>query len=240
MKQELDRIYINVTPDGGVRKLIIVHGDGIIPKIGQEVAVHYNVTLEDGTVVGDSFEKKNPLKLKIGGEASIPGVELAIATMRFGEKVRLEVMPKYAFGAMNNMYGFHGYGVRIPPNSKLIFELHLLPLEIALPKTTKQWVEQAEANKAEGNKAFQEKDDEKAKTEYETALKILESVKKQLNASSSLAGKTEDEKKKNWRTKESITKPNTKVFLLHVTPIWPRYSFVSRNTTKPLNTADWY
>jgi len=197
IQKELDKIYINVTEDAGVRKLIIVEGDGPIPKEGQEVAVHYNVTLEDGTVVGDSFEKKIPLKLSVGGEASIKGVELAVATMRFGEKVRLEVSPQYGYGAMDNHYGFHGFGTRIPPNSKLIFELHLLPIEIALPKTTTQWVEQAEANKNEGNKAFQAKDDEKAKTEYETALKILDSIKKQLATSPNVEGKTEEEKKKN-------------------------------------------
>jgi len=216
IQKELDKVYINITEDGGVRKLIIVEGDGPIPKEGQEVAVHYNVTLEDGTMVADSFEKKIPLKLSVGGEASIKGVELAVATMRFGEKIRLEVAPEYGFGAMDNHYGFHGFGVRIPPNSKLIFELHLMPIEIALPKTTTQWVEQAETNKNEGNKAFQEKDDEKAKTEYDTALKILDSVKKQLNTPLNVEGKTEEEKKK-LKTSVKQTKKNLKYFSYNVT-----------------------
>uniref|UniRef100_A0A6B2L5X5 peptidylprolyl isomerase n=1 Tax=Arcella intermedia TaxID=1963864 RepID=A0A6B2L5X5_9EUKA len=160
------------------------------------VAIHYNATLEDGTVVGDSFESKIPLKLKIGGEASIRGIELAIAGMKYGEKVRLDVSPEYGFGEMDNHYGFHGYGVRIPPRSKLIFELHLQPLDIAGPRTTKQWLEQAETNKNEGNKAFLAKDDEAAKVEYEKVIKILDNVKVQLLGNPKIEGKSEEEKEK--------------------------------------------
>jgi len=196
MKKEIDKSYINVTEDGGVRKLIIVPGDGPIPKDGEEVAVHYNVTLEDGTCVGDSFEKNNPLRLTIGGEASIRGVQLAVATMHYGEKVCLEVSPQYGFGAMENPWGYHGSNVKIPANSKLIFELQLFRVEMAFPKTTAQWVAQAEANKKSGNDAFAANDDEKARTEYETALKILENVKKQLGMPLNLDGKSEEEKQK--------------------------------------------
>jgi len=217
MKKELEKVYVNVTEDGGVRKLVIVPGDGPIPKENQEVAVHYNVTLEDGTVVGDSFEKNNPLRLTIGGEASIRGVQLAVATMRLGEKICLELSPEYGYGAMDNPWGFHGYGVRIPPNSKLIFELQMFPVDLAFPKTTTQWVAQAETNKLAGNKAFEAKDDETAKTEWETALKILENVKKQLGMPPKLdEKKTEEEKQKiQDERNENETKSKTLFIACH-------------------------
>jgi len=143
------------------------------------------------------LRKKHPLKLTIGGEASIPGVELAIATMRYGEKVYLEILPKYGFGAMDNKFGFHGFGVGIPPNSKLIFtELHLLPLELATPKTTGQWLEQAEVNKGNGNKAFGDKKYEEARNEYESGLKILDRVKQQFLQPLVLDNKKDEEKEK--------------------------------------------
>jgi len=60
--------------------------------------------------------------------------------MRYGEKVQLEVGPKYGFGSFDNMHGFHGSGVRIPPNSKLFFELHLLPGDIAVKRNLTNFV----------------------------------------------------------------------------------------------------
>jgi hypothetical protein len=202
-QEQLERRWISITEDGGVRKIILQEGDGIIPKKGTQVAVHCNVVLEDGTVIADTFEKKHPLKLTIGGEASIQGVELAIASMKFGEKACLEISPQYGFGAMDNKFGFHGFGVPIPPNSKLIFtELHLLPLELALPKSTTQWIAQAETNKANGNKAFTDKKYDEARNEYESALKIVDRVKQQFLQPLVLDGKTDEQK-------EALTKERT-------------------------------
>jgi tetratricopeptide (TPR) repeat protein len=151
-------------------------------KKGDKVALLYVITLENGQEVANSFNTKVPLHLVAGQEQSIPGVDLALLTMKLGDKIRLVVNYENGFGKYDNPHGFHGSNILIPGRSTLYFtEVHLLNPELAIPKSSNEWLEIAESQKNEGNTAFQKKEWNNALKHYEKSLNTLESVEKNLN-----------------------------------------------------------
>ena len=108
---------------GGVRKRVLRkgHGDkwnGAAHNL-DEVTVHYEGRLEDGTVFDSSRERGEPLVFRLGMETVIKGWEIGIEKMRQGEFAELTVAPEYA-------YGEDGAPPDIPPNATLRFEIELL------------------------------------------------------------------------------------------------------------------
>lgn len=183
-KRKLKELYpwINLNEDGSVRKQIIVAGDGAAVKKGDKLALHYVVTLENGEEVANSFATKLPLHLVAGQEQSIPGVDMALLTMKFGDKIRLVVTYEHAFGKFDNPHGFHGSNQLIPARSTLYFtELHLINPEMAKPKSSMEWLEAAEKQKNEANELFQKKDWDNSIKEYSKILDTLQSVKSKLD-----------------------------------------------------------
>ena len=58
---------VNVTPDGGVVKKILIKGSGWEkPKKGADVSVHYVGTLEDGKKFDSSRDRDQPFTFKLG------------------------------------------------------------------------------------------------------------------------------------------------------------------------------
>jgi FKBP-type peptidyl-prolyl cis-trans isomerase len=111
---------IDCTPDGGVKKEIIVEGTGPIPKRGQKVACHYVGTLLTGKEFDSSRRRNQPFEFTIG-KGVIQGWSIGVATMKVGEKAKFTIQAKYAYGNQ----GFPGI---IPPNSTLNFEIELLKI----------------------------------------------------------------------------------------------------------------
>ena len=64
---------------------------------GNEVEIHYKVTLEDGTVV-DSTDGKEPFKFIAGGDGVIEGVSKAVIGMKAGDKKILKIEPEKGYG----------------------------------------------------------------------------------------------------------------------------------------------
>jgi len=91
------------------------------PDLNDEVKVHYEGTLIDGTVFDSSYEGGAPAVFTIKG--LIPAWEQAIPMMRVGDAWYLYVPPELG-------YGPDGSGP-IPPNSVLVFKIELLGV---LPK----------------------------------------------------------------------------------------------------------
>ncbi len=91
--------------------------DGVHPRAQDEVRVHYEGTLIDGTVFDSSYREGTPAVFRLGN--LIPGWVEGIALMRPGDEFLLYVPPKLG-------YGSQGAGDRIPPNSVLIFRIELL------------------------------------------------------------------------------------------------------------------
>lgn len=66
-------------------------------KSGDTVKIHYNGTLEDGTVF-DTSSERGPIEFTIGQGRVIPGVEAAIMGMAEGEQKTVTLQPEDAYG----------------------------------------------------------------------------------------------------------------------------------------------
>jgi FKBP-type peptidyl-prolyl cis-trans isomerase 2 len=64
---------------------------------GNTVKVHYKCKLEDGTVF-DSSEGRDPLEVKLGAHAVIPGLERGLIGMEAGDTKAITVESEDAFG----------------------------------------------------------------------------------------------------------------------------------------------
>lgn len=92
-------------PEGGVR-----------PQLSDEVKVHYEGKLIDGTVFDSSFERGQPAAMPL--KALIPAWQEALQLMRPGDEWILYVPPEQG-------YGPEGKGP-IPPNAALVFRIQLI------------------------------------------------------------------------------------------------------------------
>ena len=107
-----------VTLPDGLEYKIVASGaaDGPKPKPADEVKVHYEGKLLDGTVFDSSFTRGVPADFTLGN--LIPAWVEAIQLMRPGDEWLLYVPPQLG-------YGEKGAGP-IPPNSVLVFRIKLL------------------------------------------------------------------------------------------------------------------
>lgn len=112
---------LNITEDGGVIKKMIKAGEDLAPEHGQECHVHYEGRLEDGTVFDSSYDRGDPLELKVGTGMVIKGWDLGIAKMKLGEKAELFIKSEYG-------YGEQGSPPKIPGGATLIFKVELVQI----------------------------------------------------------------------------------------------------------------
>jgi FKBP-type peptidyl-prolyl cis-trans isomerase len=110
--------YVDLIQDGGIKKKILLEGNGAVPKAGQNVSVHYAGRLENGKEFDSSEE---PFQFTLGVGSVIKGWDVGVASMKVGEKCELFIKSQYA-------YGSRGAGGVIPPNATLIFEVSLLEI----------------------------------------------------------------------------------------------------------------
>ncbi|HEY2960936.1 MAG TPA: FKBP-type peptidyl-prolyl cis-trans isomerase [Pyrinomonadaceae bacterium] len=106
-----------VTTPSGLKYTDLKVGDGLSPKVGQTVRVHYIGWLENGKEFNNS-KGGPPVEFTLG-PGLIPGWNEALPTMKVGGKRRLVIPPKLAYGAS-------GRPPNIPPNATLTFEIELL------------------------------------------------------------------------------------------------------------------
>jgi len=66
-------------------------------KSGDKVKVHYNGTLEDGSIFDSSYQK-DPIEFTIGEKKLIPGFEDAVVGMNIGEKKAVLIPAPEAYG----------------------------------------------------------------------------------------------------------------------------------------------
>lgn len=66
-------------------------------KDGNTVKVHYKGTLKDGSVFDSSVERE-PLEFKLGEGQLIPGFEKAVIGMEEGDKTKVDIPVKEAYG----------------------------------------------------------------------------------------------------------------------------------------------
>jgi len=108
------------TLPSGLQYKVLAEGSGKTPKADDTVIVNYKGTLIDGTEFDSSYEKGQPLTVKVNGV--IKGWTEALQLMKEGSKWQLFIPPNLAFGE-------RGLGRNIPPNSTLIFEVELISIK---------------------------------------------------------------------------------------------------------------
>ena len=97
----------------------ITSGNGLAPKRGDGVTVHYTGWLTNGAKFDSSVDRDEPFSFVLGEGQVIAGWDQGVAQMKTGDKVKLTIPPELA-------YGREGYPGAIPPNSTLVFEVELL------------------------------------------------------------------------------------------------------------------
>lgn len=108
---------VTVLPSGLAYKVVRSGPEGgLKPQLTDEVKVHYEGKLEDGTVFDSSYERGAPAAMPLRG--LIPGWQEALQLMRPGDEWILYVPSNLGYGEM-------GQGP-IPPGSPLIFRIELI------------------------------------------------------------------------------------------------------------------
>jgi len=104
----------------GLRYVVRAPGTGTaVPTVGEELIVHYEGRLLDGTAFDSSYRRGVPFTFRIGTGAVIRGWDEGFATMKKGEK-RTLIIPHWLG------YGEKGKRPTIPPKATLVFEVELI------------------------------------------------------------------------------------------------------------------
>lgn len=93
--------------------------DNNVVRNGSNVSIRYRGTLLNGREFDSNLPRGQPLKFKIGAQEVITGMEQGMIGMKMNE-IRMIHIPSQLG------YGKQGAGSDIPPNSDLVFEVHLL------------------------------------------------------------------------------------------------------------------
>jgi FKBP-type peptidyl-prolyl cis-trans isomerase FklB len=108
------------TTASGLQYEVLESGDGPSPGAQSTVVTHYHGTFVDGTVFDSSVERGTPAEF--GVHQVIPGWTEALQMMSVGDKWRIACPPTLA-------YGEQGAGDAIPPNTALVFDIHLIAIK---------------------------------------------------------------------------------------------------------------
>ncbi len=108
-----------VTYEDGLQLYTVLEGPGDFPNDGMNVLVHYHGLLEDGTIFDSSYERGEPLKVRIGRGKLIQGFEYSLKQLRMGSKAIAIIPPSLGYGSKEDV-------PNVPPNSTLIFHIEVL------------------------------------------------------------------------------------------------------------------
>ncbi|XP_050035555.1 inactive peptidyl-prolyl cis-trans isomerase FKBP6-like [Dermacentor andersoni] len=109
-----------LTEDGGVLKEVVQPGVGLLIPENCTIIFHYNAYVSDNESepFDSSWLRNQPQRCSLE-ELMVPGLAVAVRSMRRGEQCRVVISPKYGFGDL-------GCRPRIPPHATLLYELTLL------------------------------------------------------------------------------------------------------------------
>lgn len=119
MQANAEREEVSVT-ESGLQYEVLESGSGPKPGAQSMVVTHYHGTFVDGSVFDSSVERGSPAEF--GVHQVIPGWTEALQMMSVGDKWRIACPPNLA-------YGEQGAGDAIPPNTALVFEIHLIEIK---------------------------------------------------------------------------------------------------------------
>ncbi|GJQ77201.1 shu [Trypoxylus dichotomus] len=178
--ERLAQKMINLLPDGKVKKRILREGIGGSLPEGGYVTCDYNAYIEYSPTPYDStYARNRPFKLRLDNGQTLPGLEIAIKSMKLSEKSQFLIHPDLAYGKM-------GCLSRVPPDTQVLFEIEIKnclntgPIQSfqKLSKSEQQEFKSvlpyAEALHQKGNAFFKQNLTKQAVKEYNTAVSKLE------------------------------------------------------------------
>ena len=107
-----------ITTASGLKYTIVKKGNGVMPKAGQTIKVHYTGKFLDGKIFDSSVQRNEPFSFAVGTGQVIKGWDEGLLLMSKGEKCVFIIPPQLGYGA--------GGAGPIPPNSTLVFEVELI------------------------------------------------------------------------------------------------------------------
>ncbi len=115
-----------LTTESGLKYIIREKGNGIMPKNGATVKVHYIGRLTNDTIFDSSYKRNQPFSFVLGKGRVIKGWDEGIALLHEGDKATLIIPANLGYGARSTG--------NIPANSTLVFDIELLsvknPIEV--------------------------------------------------------------------------------------------------------------
>ena len=118
-KTEEEPEWTDLLGSGSVMKKIITQGSpNTRPDRRMKCVVNYELTLADGKLV----ERKDNVEIQLGDCDVVQGLDVAVGLMNVGEKCRLKIEPRLAFGTV-------GLSPKIPPNAKVVYDVELVAAE---------------------------------------------------------------------------------------------------------------
>lgn len=120
MESNAARDEVTTTASGLQYEVLEEGNGGDKPALTDTVVTHYHGTFVDGTVFDSSVQRGEPAEF--GVNQVIPGWTEALQLMSPGDKWRIACPPQLA-------YGEQGAGDAIPPNTALVFEIHLIEVK---------------------------------------------------------------------------------------------------------------
>ena len=119
-KEALDKVSAGFSETAsGLRYQIIQKGSGVKAEKGQQVSVHYQGALIDGTAFDSSYKRKEPIEFQLGIGQVISGWDEGLQLLHVGDKARFVILSDLAYGSA-------GAGGVIPPDAILVFDVELV------------------------------------------------------------------------------------------------------------------
>ncbi|KAJ3047569.1 cytochrome P450 monooxygenase 9 [Rhizophlyctis rosea] len=164
--------YIDLVPDGKLKKRIIREGYGEPIHPESSVFVHYTGYIHpDGRIFDSSRDRGDEFQFSLGANQVIQGWEVGVASMLIGEEADILCSPEYA-------YGEHGYPPSIPPNATLRFNIELIKAD-ARSYPDAPWADRiasAERAKEQGNLLVKQSHWDSAASIYRAGISKIENA----------------------------------------------------------------
>nr|CAI5846159.1 unnamed protein product [Callosobruchus analis] len=111
--------WTDLLGSGVIMKKIIIEGKpDSRPERSEKCIINYTCYLEDETVI----ESCGNLEVYLGEYDIIQGLDVSLGLMNIGEKCRLKIQPRLAYGSI-------GLPPKIPSNTTLIYDIELVAVE---------------------------------------------------------------------------------------------------------------
>lgn len=103
-----------LTKDSGVKKRVLISGQGRKIEAGDILAIEYTASLKNGQI----FARGDQEQCIVKDGSLIKGWDIGITSMKVGEKASFSISPEYA-------WGIQGVNPVIPPNADIDIELRV-------------------------------------------------------------------------------------------------------------------